>query len=114
MSLPVAEDTKGKQKESDTKVWKPCFICKVTFNWLSKGMVTLINGPGLSRGEMMWPVQCLFMVWCYWDLQSYCPGVGFAGGAFKMPLARTVYLKIMVVLEVKTLSRSLDLISACP
>lgn len=24
-------------------------------------MVTLISGPGLSRGEMMGPVQCLFM-----------------------------------------------------
>lgn len=95
------------EKESDTKVWKPCSICNVKFNWLSKGMVTLISGPVLSRGEMMRAMQCLFMVWCYWHFQSYCPGVGFAGGTFKTPLARTVYLKIMVVLEVKALSSAL-------
>lgn len=70
-------------------------------------MVTLISGPVLSRGEMVGAMQGLFMVWCYWDLQSSCPGVGFPGGAFKTPLAKTVYLKIMVILEVQTLSSTL-------
>lgn len=40
-------------RKSDTKVWKPWFRYKVKFNRLYKGMVVLISGPVLARGEMM-------------------------------------------------------------
>lgn len=97
-----------RERKSDTKVWKPCFVYKIKFNLLYEGMVVLISGPVLARGEMMGAMQELLMVWCYWVLQSYCPGTGF-GCAFKTPIAKTVYLQIIIVFEVKTLSSTLKI-----